>query len=73
MGLGARVRHTGSPAAQSSIPVIPGSRGVVMRNRVVTSHALPLWLVDATETGGQGVSPDSHPAYPEQHPKLQTS
>lgn len=53
MGLGARVRHTGSPAAHSSIPVIPGSGGVVMRGRVVTSHALPSWLVDATEVGGQ--------------------
>lgn len=27
MGLGARVRHTGSPAAHSRIPVIPGGWG----------------------------------------------
>lgn len=44
MGLGARVRHTGSPAAHSRIPVIPGGGGadIVRRGGVMRSHALPI-------------------------------
>lgn len=54
MGLGARVRHTGSPAAHSRIPVIPGGRGggtgVVMRGGVMRSHALIVgWMLQKVE------------------------
>ena len=57
MGLGARVRHTGSPAAQSRIPVIPGRRrrqsggGMLIKAppALLSQHRVDPW----------GLSPDS--------------
>lgn len=69
MGLGARVRHTGSPAAHSRIPVIPGGvagavRGGAASGSPPTLHSHPPvigWV-------GCSMGPTSHP-----HPRLKPS